>query len=146
MGRFVPVVLILIFTGCKERENVSKRDLDHLNGYWEIEKVVLPDGAVKVYGANTTIDFFEVKGSQGYRKKVQPKIDGSFATSDDAESFTLIEDNGVFSIHYENAFSEWTERIEKITHNKLALVNEENISYHYKRFQPLLQHGKTKKK
>jgi hypothetical protein len=131
MNRFLPVLLLLIM-GCKEK--ILKSDLHHLNGYWEIEKVVFPDGGSKKYGVNTTIDFFTIEGTWGYRKKVQPIFDGSFKTSDDAESFTVLEDDGDFIIQYRNELAEWKERIEKISDDQLTIVNDENIRYHYKRF------------
>ncbi|MBC8645207.1 hypothetical protein H9W95_17800 [Flavobacterium lindanitolerans] len=51
-------------------QNVSKEDAKKLNGYWEIEKVILADGSEKDYKINTTYDFFEIGNNyKGFRKK-----------------------------------------------------------------------------
>lgn len=129
--------LVLVWTcfalGCIEK--VNRTDLDHLNGYWEIERVVFPDGSHKEYGTNTQIDFMFWDGEQGYRKKVQPNLNGRYVTSDDAAFFTIAENKGAFLIRYKNDMSEWEEQIEFISNSDLKVVNEENIRYHYIRFQ-----------
>jgi hypothetical protein len=57
-------LLILFFLGtiglsCKQK--ITDTDLQHLNGYWEIEKVTLPDGDTKEYKVNETIDYFQIE-------------------------------------------------------------------------------------
>ncbi|HMB64519.1 MAG TPA: hypothetical protein VKN36_15670 [Eudoraea sp.] len=131
-------LLVLAWTcfalGCAEK--VNRTDLDHLNGYWEIERVAFPDGSHREYGINTSVDFMFWDGEKGYRKKVQPNLNGTYSTSDDAAFFKIAENRGVFMIRYNNGMSEWEEQIEFISNSELIVVNEENIRYHYKRFQP----------
>jgi len=81
--------LIFIFLGCSN--SVSKEDLQNLNGYWEIEKVVFPNGETKDFKVSTTIDYIETEMSKGFRKKMQPKFDGTYTTSNDAELFTILQ-------------------------------------------------------
>ena len=53
------IVLFLVFSllvSCKQ--SITEADLQNLNGYWEIEKVMLPDGEKKEYKINETVDFF----------------------------------------------------------------------------------------
>ena len=40
-------VFLGVFFSCKQ--NITQADMVNLNGYWEIEKVVLPDGDKKEY-------------------------------------------------------------------------------------------------
>jgi hypothetical protein len=40
-------------------------------------------------------------------------------------------------MHYKNNLSEWEEKITSLSKNNLTLTNQENISYHYKRFEPI---------
>ena len=135
MKRLLLTVPLLFLIACTSK--ISKSDLHYLNGYWEIEKVVFPQGDSKEYELNTTVDFFTLEGNSGYRKKVQPKLDGSFTTSNDAELFSILEVKDRFYIHYKNSLSEWQEQIEKISDKNLTVVNEENIRYYYRRFQPI---------
>ena len=78
--------------------NISKEKLDLLNGYWEIQEVEFPNGEKKEYQMSAVVDYIQLDNLQGYRKKVVPKFDGSFETSDDAEAFKIIERNEKFLI------------------------------------------------
>ncbi len=116
---------------------ISKEDLDFLDGYWEIKRVKFPNGDTKTYNMNETVDYIEVMGTKGYRKKVQARMDGSFETSDDAEYFSITERDGIFIMVYENDMSVWEEQIRSLSETELRLVNEEQITYIYERFQPI---------
>jgi len=135
MKIFASITLVLLLVSCTN--GVNKEDLVHLDGYWEIEKVEFPNGSTKEYTINATVDYFEVVDMTGYRKKVQPLLDGSYQTSDDAEKFTIHESNGEFLLRYKNNLSEWEEKIELLTSNQCVFVNQEQIAYYYKRFEPI---------
>ncbi len=131
--RFHSILLVLILIiSCGQK--IAVQDLNHLNGYWEIKKVEFPDGSSKEYEINTTVDFFEYSEMKGFRKKVQPKLDGSFTTSDDAENFEVITKKDKFIVLYSNNLSQWEEEIRSITAHELVVVNSEGITYHYNRF------------
>ena len=126
------LILTLIIISCEKKPEAA--DLPHLNGYWEITKVVFTDGASKEYNISTTIDFIHYEDSEGYRKKVQPKLDGTYTTSNDAEYFKIDLKNDTFIMRYKNDLSQWEERIAKLNEDQLVVVNAEGIAYHYKRF------------
>ena len=126
---------ILLFIGCSN--SISKEDLNLLNGYWEIEKVTFANGDSKEFKVSTTIDYIEIKTSKGFRKKMQPKFDGSYATSNDAEPFSIIEKESSYEFHYKNGLSEWTEKITSLSQNNFSVINKDTITYSYKRFQPI---------
>ncbi|RTE53494.1 hypothetical protein EHW67_10795 [Arenibacter aquaticus] len=129
------LILCLALFGCKDK--IVKSDLNFITGYWEIEKVTLPDGSKKEYPVNTSIDYMEVNNLMGFRKKVQPKFNGTYDTSNDAELFTIYERDGVFFMNYKTELSEWQEKIVSLSKNNLSLKSEDNITYHYKRFEPI---------
>ena len=133
--RIILLFLALLLINCTT--TVRKDQLTKINGYWEIEKVIMADGAEKDYKMNTTVDYFMLDDMEGYRKKVQPLLDGSFDTSDDAQAFKIYQENESFLIQYKNELSEWFETIATLNESKLILVNEEGISYYYKKFKPL---------
>ncbi|MDO6603266.1 hypothetical protein [Arenibacter palladensis] len=134
--RYVYILVALIgLVGCNNK--VDKLDLPYLNGYWEIEKVTFPDGSEKEYVVNTSIDYIEINDLKGYRKKVQPNFSGTYITSNDAELFIIYENKGVFTLNYKTELSEWHEKIVKLSQNNFTVLSEENIKYHYKRFQPI---------
>ena len=135
MRHLYTLILCLALVGC--RDKIEKSDLNLITGYWEIEKVTLPDGSKKEYPVNTSIDYMEVNGLKGFRKKVQPKFNGTYDTSNDAELFTIYERDGVFIMNYKTELSEWQEKIVSLSENNLSLSSEDNITYHYKRFEPI---------
>ncbi|QCX00488.1 hypothetical protein FGM00_10325 [Aggregatimonas sangjinii] len=127
--------LICLLVGCAK--SVSTEDLAKLNGYWEIEKVVFPDGNTKEYSVNPMVDYFQLEGLKGFRKKVQPKFDGTYDTSNDAEPFSIVEDSEGFYMHYDNELSKWQEELRVLNDDNFSVVNEEGVQYDYKRYEPI---------
>lgn len=129
------ILLFVLLAGCSPKVDVDK--LPKLNGYWEIEKVVFPDGSTKAYEVNASVDFIQINGKEGFRKKMQPQFDGSFRTSDDAERFTVIDKSDILIMSYANAEQTWEETLVALMDDQFEVVNQAGISYHYKRYQPL---------
>lgn len=129
------VCIVLLLAACSDK--IELATIANLNGYWEIEKVTFPDGNSKEYNINTTVDYFEVKELKGFRKKVQPKFNGTYETSDDAANFSILEKEGLFTIYYSNDLSEWTEQLTQISANTFSVRTEDGILYQYKRFNPI---------
>lgn len=127
---------LLLFTFSCKQENTAQQ-IEYLNGYWEIEKVTLPDGETKSYSINMLVDFIELKDEKGFRKKVAPQLDGSFQITEDAEAIEVkVEDNQVV-LYYSTPFHNWKETVVKADENQLILKNEEELVYTYKRFESL---------
>jgi hypothetical protein len=135
MKKYGILIVIFLFTSCGQE--VKREDLGFLNGYWEIQEVVFPSGDSKSYEMNATIDYIEISGMTGYRKKVQPLADGSFITSDDAEDFTLDYREDSFFMVYKNEMSTWEEKIASLSPERFEVINEDQIRYLYKRYQPI---------
>lgn len=139
MTRISILFLFTIF-GCTS--SVSEENLDLLNGYWEIEEVIFPDGRTKDYNVNTSIDFILVKDKKGYRKKVQPKLNGTYDTSNDADPFVILERDGLFTISYnsennDGLLAQRSEELINISENKFSVRNTDGLIYIYKRFEPI---------
>ena len=100
-------VLGLLSIACKQE--IKNDDISKINGYWEIEKVILKDGEKKEYKVNPTIDYFEVKDKKGFRQKVMPQLDGTFATNTIKEKLMISESDGDFYIHYTTDYEKWQE-------------------------------------
>lgn len=116
--------------------SISEADLAKLNGYWEIETAVMPDGSEKEYKINTTIDFFELKGKTGFRKKVMPQFDGSYRMNDLSEKISIVQDSGKTYVSYVTDYAKWKEEIVELNDKKLVLKNNHNMEYHYKKPEP----------
>ncbi|MEM8506331.1 MAG: hypothetical protein AAF717_00820 [Bacteroidota bacterium] len=129
------VIPLLLIVGCGQ--NIKEADLDYLNGYWEIVLVKFPNGDEKTYKVNTSIDFIEFNTTKGFRKKVQPNLLGTYRTSNDAEQFAIIKQEGRFLMQYGNGPNQWEEELLDISENRFSVRNQENITYIYNRFQPI---------
>lgn len=128
-------LLFIVLTNCS---NNPKDFIEHIDGYWEIESVTMPDGTEKEYTVNLTVDYITVNDSlEGFRKKMNPKFDGTFETSKDAESFHIKLENDSLNLYYKTPFSTWKETVLKANTNQLKIVNQNNIVYLYKRFKPI---------
>lgn len=129
------ITLILFFISC--RKNNPKDQIQYLNGYWEIKKVILSDGSKKEYKFNQSIDFFKIKDSTGIRKKVQPKLDGSFTANNDYEFFTLKIEDDSLRLYYKTTLSTWKETIISAKENYIAVKNEAGNVYFYERHKKI---------
>jgi hypothetical protein len=128
------IMLFLVFgalLSCKQ--SFVEADLQHLNGYWEIEKVILPDGDKKEYKVNETIDFFKIENKKGFRKKVMPQIDGTYLTNNIQETVKVDLIYGTASIHYSTSYAQWKEEIIELSKDKLVIKNQQDLEYYYKR-------------
>jgi hypothetical protein len=135
MKKVFLLLLILITIGCKE---YPENNIQYLNGYWEIEKVILSTGEEHTYTYNEYVDYFKISDSlRGYRKKLKPSLKGAFETSKDSEAFVLKIENDSLNIYYKTSFSNWKETILSLTENHLKIINNQKNIYFYKPYQPI---------
>jgi hypothetical protein len=121
----------LLFSCSSQDPNDQK---NKLGGYWVIEKVQMPDGSEKLFQLSTTIDFIEVTGDSGLRKKVQPRIDGSFLANDSSEQFDLIIENDSLHMYYKTPYDSWKETVLKARDSVLVVLNQDGKVYTYGKF------------
>lgn len=128
-------ILLVLLVGCSPK--VSLESLQQLNGYWEIEKVSFPNGETKDFKSSATIDYIALDGMKGFRKKVQPKFNGTFETSNDAEIFTIVQNEEGFELNYKGSSHEWKEEIIHISEDNFIVTNQDSLIYSYKRYEPM---------
>lgn len=132
--RYFISFLLLILVSCQK--NIIKKDINQINGYWEIEKVELPDGSSKQYKINESIDYFKINDRlKGFRKKVILQLDGNLLTNDVKENVEVITANDLLFLDYSTDYAQWKEEVLELSNDKLVLRNENGISYFYKRKQ-----------
>ncbi|KRB57735.1 hypothetical protein [Flavobacterium sp. Root186] len=142
---FIILVLSLLFVSCKQE--IKPADIEKLNGYWEIEKVVFDKGEEKAYGMNENFDFFKIKKSKGTRTKVMAQLDGTFLTTDTFENVSIrFTDKGTF-LDYNTDYAKWTEELISISDDEFVVKNDQNKEYYYKKAGPIniLNDGKKTK-
>ena len=124
----------LIF-GC--REQIKPSDITKINGYWEIEYVLLSDGTKKDYSFNDTFDYFEIKDNQGIRKKVMPQLDGTFLTNDAKEAVKVVFANDKTYLEYQTDYAKWKEELLSLSATEMVLLNTDKKEFHYKKSGPI---------
>jgi hypothetical protein len=126
--------LLLLFISCNQK--ITPSDLVKINGYWEIVKAYDADDKVIEYKINETIDYFEIKDNQGFRKKVAPQFNGKYLVNEQSEKIKIVEIEGKTFIEYSTPYSKWKEQIVEILDNKLILKNDQGFEYYYKESIP----------
>jgi hypothetical protein len=138
-------ILSLLFVACQQK--IKPSDISKINGYWEIEKVVFPDGTKKEYKMNETYDFFNIANNKGFRKKVTPQLDGTFLVNNSSEAIKVLFEKDKTFLAYATPYSKWNEELITLTDEKMEVVNPDKITYFYKKTAPinLTSDGKTTK-
>jgi len=133
----VSMVLVWFFLlGCEN--NQPEKMIAHLSGYWQIEKVSLSTGTTKDYNFSETIDYIEVQDSMtGFRKKMKPRLDGTYKTSRSLERFRLKIKNDSLHIYYTTPFDNWKETVLKANEDQLLIINAQKDIYSYVPYKPI---------
>lgn len=129
------VATLLVYNCSKDPE----QHIPYLNGYWEIDEVILSNGTTKDYNYNDTIDFIELSDSlSGTRRKLKPNFNGSYETSKSIETFQLELENDSLKMYYKTPYSKWSETILDANKDQLKIINNTNKDvYIYKRYKPI---------
>tara|TARA_B100000989_G_scaffold116604_1_gene85812 strand:- start:197 stop:601 length:405 start_codon:yes stop_codon:yes gene_type:complete len=130
------ILLILIFSIFFCCSNHKKNNFQDLNGFWLIEKAIAPNGEKKIYKNVEEVDFFEIIGEKGYRKKVISSINSlnNFFSNNDTLFFSLnFKKNKVFFKYLRNDFN-WEEELVKLNKKELMLMDSKGVIFVYKKY------------
>ena len=133
------LIILFIFTlSCNKQIN-----LDFINGYWEIVSVSKNNQLIKEYPFSNAVDFFIIDSlNNGFRKKIKPKINGSFEITLHEIPISIKNNNNSYEIKYNSPGNQYVETINKLDQNRLVIKNSEGIMFSYKRFEKYFDDGK----
>ena len=132
------IILFFFIISCDKQIN-----LDLINGYWEIVSVSKNNEFVKEYPFSNAVDFFIIDSlNNGYRKKIKPKINGSFEITLHEIPISIKNSNNFYEIKYYSTGIQYVETISKLDQNRLVIKNSEGIIFSYKRFEKYFDDGK----
>ena len=132
------IILFFFIISCDKQIN-----LDLINGYWEIVSVSKNNEFIKEYPFSNAVDFFIIDSlNNGYRKKIKPKINGSFEITLHEIPISIKNINNFYEIKYYSTGNQYTETISKLDQNRLVIKNSEGIIFSYKRFEKYFDDGK----
>lgn len=136
--KLIPYFVIILVSLGSCQKPATPINLEHLNGYWEIEKAVAPNGEEKEYPFNTFVDYFSIKtDSTGYRTKLQPNFSGKYEGNLIRQHFKIKFENDSYIIQYKVNNQSWEETLTEVTPDKLVTKTKEGVSYIYKTFEPI---------
>ena len=132
------IILLFFIISCNKQINI-----DLINGYWEIVSVSKNNEFIKEYPFSNAVDFFIIDSlNNGYRKKIKPKINGSFEITLHEIPISIKNSNNFYEIKYYSTGNQYTETISKLDQNILVIKNSEGIIFSYKRFEKYFDNGK----
>ncbi|GGW87584.1 lipocalin family protein [Salegentibacter mishustinae] len=134
----------IVHLGCQK--NNPEEQLEHLTGYWEIDRVEIFEDSVINYKINATVDYMEFDSNKGFRKKVKPQFDGSFKTSDNKEEISARIENDSLRLYYKTPFDEWKETVISAEEKKFSVLNRDGKIYYYTKFTSLLDNEDEEEK
>ena len=135
MKKIYLLLLVFVLISCQQK--VSQGEISKINGYWEIDKVVFSDGTEKQYGINETFDYFQIKGNNGFRKKVMPQLDGRFLVNNQSEHVKVTFEKETVFLNYTTPYAKWKEELQVLSDDKMVIVNRTQNKYFYKKTGPI---------
>ena len=129
MIKKLTLILSLFLISCSAKVDKDKLHL--------LKEVTFVDGAKKEYSINSTVDYIKLDSLSGFRKKVDPKFNGTFETSNDAEAFFIRISNDSIFMKYTNNSNIWEEVLTSLDVKSFSVKNSEGVTYRYNRFEPI---------
>lgn len=93
------------------------------------------DGTLKEFKVNTSVDFIELNGDSGVRKKLMPRLDGTFREFPSNEKFKVLVQNDSLLMQYQTPYATWTETVIRADDSLLVVRNHDNKEYVYRRYK-----------
>jgi hypothetical protein len=134
MKYFLIILLSTLLLSCNAK--VDSNAIPKINGYWEIQQVVMPNGEKKEYKINETVEFFQMQNRKGFRQKVMPQFDGRFLTNMLKDTIQIIQKENNFFILNTTKYGKWEEEIIQIEDSILVIKDKKKVKYTYKRYIP----------
>ncbi|AMA48459.1 MULTISPECIES: hypothetical protein [Flavobacterium] len=132
------ILLVFLLISCTKK--IELKELNKLNGYWQIEKVKVVEGEDKKYEINENYDYFEVIENQGFHKKVRWQPTGKFLINDLQETIKGIEKEGKIYLEFSSKFGKHKDKLLKITDQEMILETENGNENYYTK---VMKDGKT---
>lgn len=128
-------LLLFLFSACSN-VNIEAQKVQ-LQGYWEVDKVVMPDGTERKLPPANSVEFFEVTGDSGVRQKLMPKLDGTYNKFVGGEKFYIVVQNDSLYLQYMTPYATWIENVVEANEKQLILKNKGNRAYYYSRHESI---------
>ena len=127
------IILICLPLVCCNTNEI--KDVKMIEGMWEIYSVKAKGETFYPKGTPPLIDYYIFNSdSSGTKKKMKQNFNNIFLSSLDEINFEIIEIEGFIYLDFISKYSNWREKVEKLTKNELIISNK-IFEYHYRRFK-----------
>ncbi len=131
VARFLVLLLTLTLYSCGK---TPSEQIQQLEGYWNIDKVVLPDGKEKEFPFSNHMDFFEIEGNNGKKYRVSPRYDGTMVEYGSPVPFKWEEKDGALTLTYKDGEQSYQQTVTKCNAERLILLHENGTEYYYEAY------------
>jgi hypothetical protein len=133
---FLLITVVVLLMGCS-----PSPDINQLEGYWQIQKVVFPDGEVKEYPLSLQMDYFDIQDSTGTKFRVNYKNTNTYVNNGSPVNFTWSHSDGELVLTFEEESRSYQQVVEELGSEALILEHEDGKEYYYTKHQPDEQKG-----
>jgi len=126
---------IIIIVSCNSSSSPEEL-LPHIQGYWEISNVKQNDQIISEYNINTLIDYWQLNDDlSGFRKKVQPNLEGKITATQHSLPFTLTTINEELTVNYNDNGRTYKEVIVTANDKELVIIGDQGLIFTYKPYK-----------
>lgn len=125
------LLLFLLFVTLSCKQSITDADINLVNGYWQIEKVIDDNGNKKEYKINEIYDYFELKNKVGIHKKVKWQPAAKFLVNDAQENVKVIKEAESYYLKFWSQNGTHLDKLESISDEEMVLVSKEKVSFYY---------------
>jgi hypothetical protein len=131
MRIYNPILAVVAITLISCTDN-PERYIEHIEGYWQIERVEKHKALIMAYTSTGAIDYFKINADgSGFRKKVTPTMEGTLLVSDHSVMFNYRIENDSLNIYYNEDANTFKETIKRATETELVITNSRGFKYTY---------------
>ena len=135
-GLICIALAFVVFNSCQNNQPI--KELNRLNGYWQISKVEKASGQEVNYSLNEVVDYITLKDSSGLRAKVKPQLNGRYISTNEAEKFVIQTKDNQTVLTYTTKYDSWNEVLLDLNPDSFTVKNDDGMVYTYNRFKGYL--------
>lgn len=128
------LLLMFLILGIYSCSNSVSDQVAQLQGYWNIDKVLMADGTEKAFPFSNHMDFFVIEGNKGMKHRVSPKYDGTMVDYGSPVPFKWEDQNGTLVLLFNEGERSYSQKVTKCTADQLVLLHDNGTQYFYEAY------------
>lgn len=134
--KFLVILVLGSFFSCSKKAPIE--NILPLNGYWQITKAETSEGKKIEYPVNVDYDYFELKGTSGFHKKVRWQPMDKFLVDAIQEKVSVNTENDATVLHFESKFGKRAETLKALSNSEMTISTPDQSIFYYKKVEDTL--------